>query len=132
MTDPAATPPSGASSNAPSGPPHKLETLTDALTHWRAQGFEADFTATAEGTLRCEECGNVLDPEQVTIVHRQRFEGATNPGDMDILLALRCDCGCQGVFTSAFGPNAPAENAEVLRRLAGRTPEGDADDPDAG
>lgn len=94
------------------------DTVTAAVQDLRADGFTADFLPTDDGMLRCGECGNLMDPAEIAIRHRLRFEGDTNPDDRDIVLALECGCGCRGIFTAAYGAHTPAPHAAVLRRLA--------------
>ncbi len=105
-----------------------METLTDAMIRLRANGYRNDFSATGDGLLECSECGVSAVPEDMSIHHTVRFEGDSNPDDEAILVAVACDCGCLGQYSAAFGPDTPAEDAEVLRRLpflARRRPSGD-------
>jgi len=97
-----------------------METMTDAIARLRTIGYEVDFAATTDGRLVCLECGVVYDPGVIGIDHTVRFEGDSNPDDEAILLALRGADGCMGLFSAAFGPSAPAHDAEVLRLLARR------------
>lgn len=94
-----------------------METLTDAMIRLRAEGYRHDFSATDDGELACGECGTSTPPEEMAVRAMVRFEGDTNPDDQAILVALACECGCLGQFSSAFGPTIAAEDAEVLRRL---------------
>ena len=96
-----------------------METLTDAMARLRADGYRIDFSATDGGQLRCGACGVRGNPEAMAIHATVRFEGDSNPDDEAILLALACACGCLGQYSAAFGPDTPADDAEVLRRLAG-------------
>ena len=97
-----------------------METLTDAMTRLRADGYGADFSATDDGQLRCGACDVRRDPEAMTIHETVRFEGDSNPDDESILLAVECYNGCRGLYSAAFGPDTPAADAALLRRLAGR------------
>jgi len=95
-----------------------VETLTDAMTRLRAAGYDAELFATDGGQLRCRSCGAQADPTTMTIHETVRFEGDSDPADEAILLALACRCGCLGQYSAAYGPATPAEDAEVLHRLA--------------
>lgn len=99
----------------------QLETVTDALTRLRADGYTADFSATAEGDLACEGCNMTMHPADVQVDHTIRFEGDSNPDDQDILFAIQCACGCKGTYSAAYGPAAPPDDAAVLRQLAHAT-----------
>ena len=95
-----------------------METLTDAMTRLRAAGYRIDFSATGDGQLRCGSCGAHQDPETMTVHQTVRFEGDSNPDDEAILFALACACGCSGQYSAAYGPDTPAADAEILRRLS--------------
>jgi copper chaperone CopZ len=99
-------------------PPHRLETVTDALARLRAAGYTADFSATDDGQLACLGCERTMDPTEATVHETIRFEGDTNPDDQDIVFALHCVGGCAGTYTAAYGPSAPPNDANVLRQLA--------------
>lgn len=98
------------------------ETLTAAMTRLRDAGYRADLTATDDGDLVCEPCGTVEDPASMQIDETVRFEGMTDPGDAAILLAITCDCGARGLYTTAYGPAAPPGDSLVLTRLASLGP----------
>jgi hypothetical protein len=110
---------------APSPPMHGSrstteETLTDAIERLRESGYEVDFVATDDSRLMCLACDAVYDPAVIGIDHTVRFEGDSNPDDEAILLALHDADGCMGLYSAAFGPSAPANDAKVLRLLARR------------
>ena len=95
-----------------------METLSDAMNRLRAEGYSADFSATEDGQLRCGDCSATEEPENMSILVTERFEGDSNPDDESILLALVCGCGSRGQFTAAFGPDTPQADAAVLVRLS--------------
>ena len=99
----------------------RLETVTDALTRLRADGYTADFFATAQGYLACQGCSLTMHPTDVQVDQTLRFEGDTNPDDQDILFAIQCACGCKGTYSAAYGPATPPDDAAVLRQLAHAT-----------
>lgn len=94
-----------------------METLLDATQRLRAVGFDLDFTATAGGQLRCEDCGLDHDPEDMTIGEIVRYEGASDPDDQTILLALCSRCGSRGLYSAAFGYTAAPADVRALHRL---------------
>ncbi len=98
-----------------------LETVTDALTRLRADGYTADFSATAHGHLACQGCSQTMHPTDVQVDHTLRFEGDTNPDDQDIVFAIQCACGCKGTYSAAYGPATPPDDAAVLQQLAHAT-----------
>ena len=97
---------------------HRLETVTDALARLRNDGYTADFTGTSQGRLACQHCNRTMGSSDVQVDHTVRFEGDTNPDDQDIMFAIQCVCGCKGVYSAAYGPATPPEDAAVLQSLA--------------
>jgi hypothetical protein len=94
-----------------------METLLEATTRLRHRGFDEDFAATAPGRLWCEGCGRDHDPAEMIIDEMVRYEGASDPDDQTILLALDSACGRRGLYSAAFGTATPAEDVAVLHRL---------------
>jgi hypothetical protein len=94
-----------------------METVSEASARLRAAGYDMDFTPTADGHLRCGACGTDHDPSTVSIDELVRYEGISDPEDEAMLLALTCDCGRRGLYVTAFGPSASAEDVAVLQRL---------------
>lgn len=95
---------------------------TGALERLRARGYEGSFSVTGGG-VRCERCGRVHDVTALVVEEVLREEGASNPDDEAIVLGLRCPgCDATGTLVSAYGPDASAEEADVLRRLADHRP----------
>lgn len=89
----------------------------------RARGYTADFSVTRDGQLRCDTCGHMHMPSDITVESTARFEGASNPDDQAIVFGLRCNaCDVRGVLISAYGPTATAEEAAVMTALGPQTP----------
>ena len=97
-----------------------MDTLLDATHRLRADGFDVDFSATAHGRLRCAACGIEHDPESMRIVEVIRYEGASDPADENILLALACSGGRHGLYSAAFGPTTAEADVAALQRLSHR------------
>lgn len=94
-----------------------METMLEATARLRAAGYRIELTALPGARLRCAACGEVMDADSVTIADTVRFEGDSNPDDQAVLVALVMPCGHRGLFSSAYGPAAEVEAAEVLRAL---------------
>jgi hypothetical protein len=96
--------------------PTAPETVTEALALLAADGYDVDFNLVGT-SMTCPRCLTVHDLDRAAIERQFRFEGPSDPGDEAIVLGLRCtDCGAQGVFVSAFGPDA---DPDLLRRITG-------------
>lgn len=94
-----------------------METLSEAVVRLQATGYNENLSATTDGRLRCPTCGEEHDPADVVIDEQVRFEGTSDPDDESILIALTCGCGAKGLYTTMFGPEMSAEDAEVVQRL---------------
>lgn len=94
-----------------------MDTLLDATVRLRAIGFDLDFSASASGGLRCGACGIDHAPEDMTVEEIVRYEGASDPDDQAILLALFSGCGRRGLYSAGYGPGAATSDVEALRRL---------------
>ena len=94
-----------------------METVLEAAARLRDAGYTVDFSATDDGYLRCGACGTDHDAATMTIEETMRYEGASDPDDEMMLLALRCECGRPGLYVTAFGPNASTADVAVLQRL---------------
>ncbi len=94
-----------------------METLLEATRRLRRRGFNEDFAATPPGRLWCDACGRDHDPQQMVVEEIVRYEGASDPDDQTILIALDSACGRRGLYSAAFGTATPARDVEVLHRL---------------
>lgn len=94
----------------------ELRPVEDVVDGWRSEGYAGDFEVADGGAIDCGR-GETHDPESVQVDHQFRYEGATNPGDEEILLAVTAPCGAKGTLTLAYGPSASADEAEAARRL---------------
>jgi hypothetical protein len=100
-----------------------MDTLLDATDRLRTRGFSNDFRATATGLLRCLQGGSEHDPGIMRIEEVVRYEGASDPNDQAIMLALSCECGRKGLYSAAFGliPQRPMSWCSIAFRLAEAT-----------
>jgi NADH-quinone oxidoreductase subunit F len=109
--------------NPPRLPPQG-DSLSETITALRAAGFGADFEI-ADGAITWRggagaggDGAGAAAPERFVVAGVYRFEGASDPDDEEIVMALRnLDTGAGGVLATAFGPYAGADEADVLRRL---------------
>jgi len=76
--------------------------LTEALQDLARRGFKDSFTVDEKG-LRNTATGNILHPDDVTIVEYHRFEGESNPDDTSVVYALECRDGSRGLVIDAYG-----------------------------
>lgn len=107
------------------GAPSDNTTAVTEIDELRAQGYGADLNVVDGGRVCCPTCDHCDDPEDLDVDVFRRLEGASDPGDMTAILALTCrECGSKGTVMVAYGPNATAEEGELLRRVATPADEG--------
>jgi len=99
-----------------SPPPGPGDTgLAEILDGLRRSGYAGDFLVDEDGSVRCRVCGTSVGAERVPLDGLRRVEGASDPGDMAAVLAVRCrTCGEQGTAVVRYGPEAGPGDAALL------------------
>jgi hypothetical protein len=81
-------------------------------------GFGGQFAARPGGMILCFTCHQESPAAEVGLEALRRTEGASDPADMLAVAALVCPrCGAKGTAVLGYGPEADADDAEVLRHL---------------
>jgi hypothetical protein len=87
-----------------------IDRLTDA-------GYTDTFRGEAEGIVGLRS-GHVHRPEELVVESIDRFEGASDPEDQAIVLAIRCPAdGCRGTYTVPYGESMSAVDSELIARI---------------
>ncbi len=97
-----------------------METMLDAVHRLRTAGFLHDLVTGPDASFICS-CGQNVAAQEASVVHTVRFEGAANPEDQSILLAVATPCRHAALFRSAYGPAARLDDpntSAALRRLS--------------
>ena len=103
---------------SPHGVPQDV-TIVEVLADFAQRGFTADFTVDDDGLLCCRVCGVCVSPAAADVRSLRRLEGASDPGDMAAVLAVRCvACGSQGTAVVRYGPEAGPGDATLLAGLS--------------
>jgi hypothetical protein len=97
-----------------------MATLSEVIAAWQAEGYTGNWYASGDQLLRCNESCLDADPSEVTVERRMRFEGQSDPDDEVILFALSAPDGRKGLYSTAYGPSMPAEDAAVIAKLTRR------------
>ncbi len=94
-------------------------TLIEVIDALEAEGYTGQFMAREGAVVECATCHTLTPAHQMVGGHRlSRLEGASDPDDMVAVAAPRCpSCGTRGTLVLKFGPQASAEDADVLRCL---------------
>ena len=93
--------------------PAVCETMACAVDDLTRRGFTVDLRA-VDGTLRTAT-GEILRPRDLTIREIYRFEGVSDPDDMEVLYAIESTGGVRGTLADAFGVYADPATAVALR-----------------
>ena len=97
--------------------------LTTVLHRFDDNGFDGQFRSVAGGAVQCLTCRESTEAAEIPADRVTRLEGASDPADMLVVLPMRCPhCGTRGSLVLGYGPEASAEDSDVLaaldRRLA--------------
>lgn len=96
----------------------ELNPREDVVAAWREDGYTADFEVIEGGKVTSVETDRTYEPEELQVDRMHRYEGVTDPGDEELLLAVTCpESGTRGTLTLAYGATASADEAEVARRI---------------
>lgn len=88
------------------------------VAEWREAGYTRQFTVVEGGRVGMQDGDETFAPDELSIDHLHRYEGVTNPGDEELLVALSSPDGdVKGTLTLAYGAYASPDEAVVARRL---------------
>jgi hypothetical protein len=93
-------------------------TIAEAMQRLEADGYAGQFAARAGGMVLCFTCRRESRAADVQLHRLLRTEGASDAADETAVAALTCpQCGARGTTVLSYGPDAPPDDAEVLRLL---------------
>jgi hypothetical protein len=82
------------------------------------RGWAEQATPLEDGLVRCENCHQTTPADEVAVDQVCRVEGASDPDDMAIVVALTCaHCDSHDSLVLKYGPEASAADADVLTGL---------------
>lgn len=101
---------------SPRGPHDEgLQAATDRLDEGSGDG---QFQTGADATILCLTCREHFGPETQRADDVARVEGASDPADLSMLVAVECpNCGTRGALVVRYGPEASADEADLLVAL---------------
>ncbi|MDQ1402635.1 MAG: hypothetical protein QOG03_951 [Actinomycetota bacterium] len=92
--------------------------LADLVAAAEAEGYTGQAAARPGGVVHCFTCQNDTPAAELSVDALAREEGASDPGDEVALAAFTCPrCGTKVALVLRYGPEASAEDAEVLTGL---------------
>jgi hypothetical protein len=95
---------------------HKMDTLSECMIILRERGYNKEFEVKS-GMLCCKDCENTYNPQEVKIPQFYRFEGESDPGDMQVLYAIECADGAKGMLVDGFGVSSSEEVNEFVKKV---------------
>jgi hypothetical protein len=98
-----------------------MRTLSNAIERLISRGFTAHFGVVGN-RLRAFDSGKTFGADQLTIREFQRFEGVSDPDDMDIVYAIESSDGTRGSLVDAFGAYSNPSVSAFLHDVPIRRP----------
>jgi hypothetical protein len=94
------------------------DTIAEAMQRLEAEGYTGQFAARDGATVLCFTCREESRATDVHLHELLRTEGVSDTADETAIAALTCPrCGARGTVVLTYGPEASADDAEVLRLL---------------
>ncbi|HEV2481112.1 MAG TPA: hypothetical protein VGS79_15675 [Puia sp.] len=88
--------------------PDTMTTSSEALERLRQKGMASEFRWTTRGFAAPN--GKTYRPDELEIVKTLRFEGESNPDDMEILYIIKANDGLIGYSLDAYGAYSSHDN----------------------
>lgn len=105
--------------------PAELTTIVDLLSDYAAAGYDTELSVTVDARVHCKACGEDTAAVAMQLDSLRRIEGASDPDDMQVVVALVCRCSAKGALVLGYGPNAGEDDANVLVGLQDHRGESD-------
>ena len=97
------------------------DTIAAAMQRLEAEGYTGQFAARDGAMVLCFTCRQESRAADVQLHELLRTEGVSDTADETAIAALTCPrCGARGTVVLTYGPEAPVDDAEVLRLLEDR------------
>lgn len=93
-----------------------MKTLIECIEKVAIDGYTENFTI-KNHRLYSALKDKYFEANDTHIVNYYRFEGASNPEDMDILYVIETTDGMKGILTDAYGPYANAGINEFILKV---------------
>jgi len=99
-------------------------TLTEVLAKFDGDGFRGQFRVHPPDQVECLTCRTITPAREMATAHICRLEGASDPADMLMVVALICPaCDTRGTLILNYGPESTLEDSGVIDALVDqRTP----------
>lgn len=93
-------------------------TLSELISTFETEGYRGQMAAREGGFVMCLSCQMESEAGEMQLDALERMEGASDPADMLAVAALVCPvCNTSGTLVLGYGPEASADDADVLASL---------------
>ena len=93
------------------------DTLSEAVNDLVKQGYTYNFNLKPD-CIECAESNLSIHPDEFEVDEIHRFEGPTDPGDENILLAISSDkYKIKGLLVNAFGMYGDSFSGQLIEKL---------------
>lgn len=97
---------------------NRYTTVAHAVEALKKRGYTAEFKLDKDSNkMRNVKSKKSYAPQDMKIVEYHRFEGASNPSDMSIVLAVEGKDGDKGIIISPFGMYADVKMIEFIDKV---------------
>ncbi len=98
--------------------------LGDVVDDLSGEGFGGQFRSEEGARIRCLTCQQTFDASSIEADEVTRLEGVSDPADMTMVVPVTCpNCDTSGTLVLGYGPDASAEDSDVVRSLSRRPTE---------
>lgn len=94
----------------------EMNSMSECLTYLNQKGYGEQFKV-EDGKLVSLSDDKHYDVEDVTAFNFYRFEGITNPDDMEVLYAIETVDGKKGTLVDAYGVYADPDVDEFVKQM---------------
>jgi hypothetical protein len=94
----------------------EARTMSEMIEAAQRDGYTHSFKAEVGG-LRVLETDEMLQPNQVTILRHERFEGPSSEDDEEALYYMETTTGLRGTLVDAYGTYADEHVANFIRKV---------------
>jgi hypothetical protein len=106
----------------------EMTTLSTVLEKLRIKKIDNEFRWTSEGFTAGK--GKHYTPDQLTILRTYRFEGESDPADMEILYIIKANDGLIGYSIDAYGMYSNHEDEGGYNNFIRQIPISNRDEQD--
>jgi hypothetical protein len=93
----------------------RMTPMVSVIEDLRDAGYTIEFFV-RDGKLHDRE-GKQFEPSQMKIENEYRFEGETDPGNMNILYAVSDQGGAKGYISNAYGTYADTDTNDIMKKM---------------